>query len=263
MREIAWYGCRRDTKDARDVIFKPRTTRMPSEVDLRSCIPPVMNQGPIGSCTGHGVTGAFRYLRIKAGKSDIPLSRLQNYYDAREIEDCTSSDAGAEIRDNIKAAAKLGIAREELWPYEIHRFAERPPPVVYENALNYQAIEFQRVPVNTAAIKQVLADGFPVVIGVSLYDSFEGLEVERTGVVPMPDLDVEGLAGGHCMLVVGFGQLEGYFTVRNSWGADWGASGDCYMPYSYLGSISYGSDYWVVREAETLDLLSTALKLNL
>jgi len=261
-RSTRWYGCRRDTRDARDITFKPRAIRMPPEVDLRPYLAPVMNQGPIGSCTGHGVTGAFRFLRIKSGKADIPLSRLQNYFDAREMEDSIEADAGAEIRDNIKAAARLGIAREELWPYDITKFADRPPPHVYDNAQNYQAIEFQRVPVSVIGLKQVLADGFPVVIGVSLFDSFESREVEHGGVVPMPDLGVETLVGGHCMLVVGFGQRDGYFTVRNSWGDDWGDGGNCYMPYQYLGSIDYGSDYWVIREAEFLDALGNPLTVN-
>jgi hypothetical protein len=36
----AWYGCRRDTKDARDHMFKPMAIRMPAAVDLRAHCPP-------------------------------------------------------------------------------------------------------------------------------------------------------------------------------------------------------------------------------
>jgi C1A family cysteine protease len=251
-RPTAWYGCRRDTLDRRDQLFRPRAVRLPRLVDLRPNCPPVMNQGELGCCTGHGTTAALRYLRLRAGKADIPLSRLQNYFDAREIENAIAEDAGAEIRDNIKSAAVRGVAREELWPYEISRFAERPPAAAYANALNFQALKYKRVLVNASCVKQALAAGFPVVIGVSLYESFEGARVERTGVVPMPRPS-ESLAGGHCMLVVGYGQKRDHFTVRNSWGDDWGDHGDCYLPYRYLGSEAYGSDYWIISEAELSD----------
>jgi C1A family cysteine protease len=63
--------------------------------------------------------------------------------------------------------------------------------------------------------------------------------------VPMPGNN-EPMIGGHCMLTVGYGQKPGCFTVRNSWGADWGDQGDCYIPERYLGSSEFGSDYWII-----------------
>lgn len=248
-RSTKWYGCRRDTRDARDDARRFRVTHMqlPPVVGLMDRLPPVMNQGELGSCTANGITAALRFLLISTGKEDIALSRLQLYYDERYIEDTINEDAGAEIRDGIKSAFKLGVGREDLWPYDISRFKEKPPSPVYESGLEYQGLEYQRVPVSSVALKQVLALGFPVVIGVSLYDSFESDEVARSGMVPMPDLNAEGLVGGHCMLVAGYGQRPGYFTVRNSWGDDWGDQGNCYMPEQYLGSELYGADYWAIK----------------
>src|SRR4051812_46237253 len=46
----AWYGCKRDLKDARDHMFAPRAVRLPSSVDLRPHCPPVMDQGDLGAC---------------------------------------------------------------------------------------------------------------------------------------------------------------------------------------------------------------------
>ena len=86
----------------------------------------------------------------------------------------------------------------------------------------------------------------PVIIGISVYDSFESSEVEQGGIVPMPGTNEE-MVGGHCMLAVGYGQKPGYFTVRNSWGGAWGDKGDCYIPEAYLGSTSLGSDYWLIN----------------
>lgn len=242
-----WYGYRPDRPDFRDYYFKPTFTHetLPSVVDLRSKCPPVMNQGELGACTAHGITGALRYDLIKQGLADIPLARLQLYYDERAAEGTIKSDSGAEIRDGIKCAAKFGVAPESLWPYDISKFKKKPPATVYKAAKSERALKYERVDVDVHAIKSALAQGFPVVIGISVYESFEGDDVAKTGVVPMPNANEE-LLGGHCLYCVGYGSKPGYFTVRNSWGEDWGDKGDCYIPEAYLGNSDLGEDYWTV-----------------
>lgn len=241
----AWLGCRRDTKDMRDHMFAPRVARLPAAVDLRPHCPPVMDQGDLGSCTANAITGALRYELKRQGGRDAKLSRLQLYYDERVMEGTIASDAGAEIRDGIKSAAKIGVGHETLWPYAISKFAKKPPPGVYKDALKFKALEYQRVEVDAAALKSAIASGHTPVIGVTLYESFESKDVERTGVVPMPGRNEQEL-GGHALYVAGYGQKPGYFTVRNSWAANWGDKGDCYFPESYLGSKLLGSDYWII-----------------
>lgn len=245
MRKVnAWYGCRRDTKDARDHMMKPMAIRIPAAVDLRSHCPAVMDQGQLGSCTAHGITGALRYEMIRGGASDVPLSRLQLYFDERAIEGTIASDAGAEIRDGIKSANKKGVGHETLWPYQIKKYRTRPPADVYTDAKKFKALSYQRVEVNANALRQAIAMGHTPVIGVTLYESFEKA-VGYTGMVTMPAKG-EQVVGGHCMYVVGYGQRPGTFTVRNSWADDWGSNGDCFFPEAYLGSKLYGSDYWII-----------------
>src|SRR5262245_22300894 len=130
----AWLGCRRDARDARDRFFGGSARKsLPASVDLRPDCPAVMNQGSLGSCTAHAITGALRYLLMSSGKSDVALSRLQLYYDERALEGTISSDAGAEIRDGIKTAAKNGVGRESLWPYVVSKFRQKPPAPVYKD----------------------------------------------------------------------------------------------------------------------------------
>lgn len=242
----AWYGCRRDTKDIRDHIFKPTAVRLPAAVDLRGYCPPVMDQGQLGSCTAHGITGALRYEMIRRGASDVRLARLQLYYDERVIEGTVASDAGAEIRDGIKSAAKVGVAHESLWPYNITKYRTKPTPSVYQDAIKFRALSYARCDVSAAALKSAIAQGHTPVIGLTLYESFESAAVAKTGMVPMPTRG-EATVGGHCMYVVGYGQKPNTFTVRNSWAADWGDKGDCYFPEAYLGSPHLGSDYWIIQ----------------
>lgn len=243
-----WYGCLPDYKDRNDLMMSFGAPPMlPQSVDLREHCPPVMNQSALGSCTAHGVTGCARYHIIRRGTTyDFEMSRLQLYWDTREIEGTVESDSGAMIRDVVKTLAKRGVGHEEIWPYDISRFTERPPQEVYDDAVQYKALRYERVPVSTQALKIALANGHPVVIGIAVYDSFEGPQVAQSGVVPLPYAG-ESMVGGHCMYVVGYGQREGHFTVRNSWGADWGDNGDCYIPERYLGSTEFGSDYWLLH----------------
>jgi C1A family cysteine protease len=95
-------------------------------------------------------------------------------------------------------------------------------------------------------MREALAGGFPVMIGISVFDSFESDEVASTGIVPMP-LATESLLGGHCMYAIGYDDKRKAFLVRNSWGSNWGIAGNCWIPYDYLGSTNFGADYWVIK----------------
>lgn len=249
MRDPKWYGFRRDSRDPRDREFTMVASLLPKAVDLQEMCPPVLDQKNLGSCVLHAVTENLRYLLIWSGKADVPLSRLQAYYDVRTIEGTVNSDAGCEIRDAIKVAAKIGIGHEKLWTYsdKAGKWKKKPTAGVYKDAPNFNAIAYERVAVNTDRIKHALALGFPVIIGVELFSSFETDAVSNTGIVPMPDLKKEQDVGGHAMLIVGYGKVEGHFTVRNSWAEDWGDKGNCYLPEAMVGSTKFGSDYWIIK----------------
>lgn len=249
-RDRSWYGCNPDLVDERDRLFVPRQgiSDIWAPIDLRIHCPPVMDQGSLGSCTAHGVTGVARYYIIQHmyadpqhGIYDFPMSRLQLYWWSRFVEGNVEYDSGAQIRDAIKVLAKHGVGHEDSWPYEISWFKIKPPKELEEDAMQYKALAYHRVDVRASEVKSALNAGHPVVIGVSVYESFEGPEVARNGIVPMP-APSEQLMGGHCMYVVGF--KDGRFIVRNSWGTDWGDKGDCYLLPAYLER--YGADFWVI-----------------
>jgi C1A family cysteine protease len=247
-RRIKGMGFRRGLPSHLDHRFTPSAellASLPDTVDLREHCPPVMDQGDLGSCTAHGITGALRYALIKSGQADHPCSRLQLYYDERAVEGTVASDAGAEIRDGLDCAAKRGVAHENLWPYVVAKFKKKPSKAVYADALKFIVLERQTVQVDAAHLKAALASGFPVVVGFTCYKGIDGDDVARTGLVPMPGKK-DRPEGGHCVYAVGYGQKPGTFTCRNSWGPDWGDGGDFYLPEAYLGSPAYASDFWAI-----------------
>lgn len=218
---------------------------LPSLVDLRGQDSPIEDQGPLGSCTSFAAGAAFRFDLRKQGLQDFVTSHLFEYYNSRPRNQ-KGVDSGASIRAAIKAVGTYGICPETEWPYEINRFAAKPPPKSYTDALQDRAISYLRVSQGLTAMKNCLAQGFPVVIGISVYESFESHTVETTGMVPMPGLS-EQLLGGHALLVVGYRDSDQHFIVRNSWGTGFGDGGYIYLPYAYLGDSNLASDFWTVR----------------
>ena len=105
---------------------------------------------------------------------------------------------------------------------------------------------YMRVPQTQAQIQQCLADGYPVVFGFTVYESFESDVVARTGVVPMPGKR-EKVLGGHAVVCVGYDRSKKAFLVRNSWGTSWGQGGYFWMPFAYLTNNNLADDLWTVR----------------
>ena len=248
------YGWVPDIPDMRDkylrLVGKP--FQVPRLIDLRPKAPPIIDQGDLGSCTANGIARAIEYELMReqeAGKemSFLP-SRLFIYYNERVMENDISEDAGAQIRDGIKSVNAVGACREELWPYVIEQFATQPPQSCYDNAKLHRAILYARVADNNIAqMKLCLASGYPVVFGVTVYDSFESDATAATGVVSLPNPMTESVQGGHCMLMEGYDDSKGWFIVANSWGVDWGDKGYCYVPYQYLANTNLASDFWTIK----------------
>ena len=240
------YGWRPDKPDFRDKVCGLRLKKGASKnVDLRLTghMPPVYDQGQLGSCTGNAIGGAIEYsLRVQS-KHDYVPSRLFIYYNERVIENTVSSDAGAEIRDGIQSVATTGACDESIWPYDISQFTNKPSDQAYNEAKKGIIKKYTRVPQKLANIQNVLSHGIPIVFGATLYNSFESDDVARTGIVPMPQQN-ENVVGGHAILMVGTNDT--HFIVRNSWGPNWGEGGYCYFPHEYLLNPSLADDFWAI-----------------
>ena len=226
---------------------------LPPMVDLRPHMSPVENQGDIGSCTGNALAGALEYLENRIGGSFVDISRLFIYWNERELAGETDKDEGARIANGIKSLKEKGACSEITWPYDASkdgRIFQRPHDDAYNEAARHTIDEAHKVAVNVDDMRHCLAEGYPIVIGVEIYRSFE--KDGHHGRISMP-AEGEKCEGGHAMCVVGYSDTDRVFIVRNSWGEDWGDGGYCYFPYDYMGDPQYGHDYWTIRKAHNLD----------
>jgi len=212
----------------------------PANIDLRPQMPPVYDQGQLGSCTANALCAAFAYETQNVDMG----SRLFVYYNERMLEHTIPQDAGALLSDGVKTLEKYGVCPETEWPYVISKFAIKPIAKCYTDALAHHVVSALNIQNTLSAMKQSLTAGHPFVVGIAVYDSFESNQVALTGIVPMPNVNTESLLGGHAVLVVGYDDSHQWFIVRNSWGINWGAKGYFYLPYAYLTNSNLTSDLW-------------------
>ncbi len=74
--------------------------------------------------------------------------------------------------------------------------------------------------------------------------------------VPTPNTnDLQGAtSGGHCLLCVGYSDPDQVLVVRNTWGADWGDKGYCYIPYGYVMNEELNNgDAWIIKRIDPIE----------
>jgi C1A family cysteine protease len=238
---LIWKADRLDTRDYR---YQVTQKLNPNLVDLRKYCSPIENQGSLGSCTGQSIAGAIELLNKRGGKHN-DVSRLFIYYYERLILGTVNYDSGAYIRDGIKATNKYGASLESLWPHDIRKFRQEPITEAKNDALNRKVTRYERVNDFNGCI-DALSNGYPVIMGFRVYDSFMSKNVARTGIMPYPNTKREKLLGGHAVLLVGYDKRKKVFIARNSWGTNWGDKGYFYMPFDIV-KPNMSSDYWIIK----------------
>jgi C1A family cysteine protease len=246
------YGWKRDLPDKRDHNFEINyllsVEKEVTSIDLREKCPPVYNQGELGSCTANALACAIQFDETKQNllNNETP-SRLFIYYNERDMEGNVDNDTGASLRDGVKTINNIGYCNETQWPYDITKFTEKPSQDCYVFARKHKALTYKRVQQDETHIKSVLNMGFPIVFGISVYESFESENVAKTGIVPLPEKS-ERMLGGHAIVLVGYDEEKRLFIFRNSWGEDWGDKGYGYLPFEYVCDKDLASDFWVVTK---------------
>jgi C1A family cysteine protease len=241
------YGWKRQLPDHRDFKLEHLNIgNLPSSVDLRPNMPAPYDQGQIGSCTANGIAAIIEHQFISQGLPVWIPSRLFIYYNERALEDTVETDAGADIRDGIKTVSFDGVCTETEWPYVEDKFTVKPTDNCYTDAKQNLVKEYLAIGQNLPTLKSKLAQGYPIVFGITVYSSLESDSVADTGLVPMPGPTEECL-GGHCVVIVGYDDSKSAFLVRNSWGTDWGIGGYFWLPYAYVLNPDLASDFWIIQ----------------
>ncbi len=203
--------------------------QLPAHVEL-AFRPPVTDQGPLGSCTGHAVACALTARMAFQSLGSWTTSALDLYLGGRQRAGTVDRDAGAKLADVLAHAELDGFAPDAHWPYveNLSAFRGPPPPALVAARTHTRLITHEPLDWHLDTIRWELACGYPVVIGVRVYPGFEGVGADA--VIPMPD---GAQVGGHAVCVVGYNDTRGALLIQNSWGTSWGARGRAWLPYPY------------------------------
>ena len=113
-----------------------------------SPMPPVYDQGQLGSCTANSLAGAFQFDLMKQKLPNFNPSRLFIYYNERALEHTIPVDSGAALTDGITVLNTQGVCPETVWPYNIDEFTVKPPVLAYTDGLKCKAFLDRRVNVD-------------------------------------------------------------------------------------------------------------------
>lgn len=258
------YGWKGDSgkKKAPPFYSNPRYASMTiaPKSDLSGDMPPIWDQGTLGSCTAQGIARIIDFAHKKATGRFIGPSRLFIYYNERVLENTIEIDSGAQIVDGIRSVASTGACleegcalfskRRECWPYEIAKFAVKPPQEAYRAAQFYKALRPYKV--NNAdgrSIRLALSNGLPVVFGSLVYSGIERV-TSSNPVLEMPRRG-ERPSGGHAMTISGHDDVKQLYLIDNSWGTSYGVNGRFYIPYAYIHNPRLTEDAWIIEAVTT------------
>jgi len=220
-----------------------RNANLPAGIDLRANCGPVKDQGNEGACTAHTGTSDNEWIHRAYLKSSPIFSPQYTY--AKELIEQGSfpNDVGSDGVTLCDVLIADGCCELSEFPYVPGQII-KPTTVQDLNAAKFRLGAYHGLTGSETALS-VVADPtpWPVEIGFTVYESFEGEALANTGIMPVPNSS-EQILGGHEVLMVGYDIGDTPWIrpagcppaalIQNSWGTSWGLSGFFWMPITIL-----------------------------
>lgn len=166
----------------------------------------VLDQGDTGTCVGHGWKHKIMAPPGRTYKPNADPTALTIYLESTKLDPWPENDNGdlqfgTSVRAGAKALKARGIIREYRWCWDLQT-----------------CVDF------------LLTSG-PVVIGINFYDRM--FRLDSAGFMRIGG----GIAGGHCMLLIGANDRTRAVRGVNSWGPQFGQNGRFWMSYDDLSRL--------------------------
>ena len=238
-----------DTENLLEALNIPND--LPESFDLSEFLPPVGDQGELGSCTSWATSYYMKSFqeKIESGLAYSEANTLSPSYTYNQLttDDC----GGTSISETLALIKDQGVAALDIFPYTEDECSTQPGEAVVEAAkqariADYKALSGENM---VAEIKTLLTQQQPIIVGAVLSpefgktDSF-GLTAYREHSIDYNDVTC------HAMLVVGFSDEYNAFKLVNSWGEDWGDNGFVWIDYQAFENVSAPSaSFRVINQA--------------
>lgn len=239
------FGYIQDSPDPRDWDAK-ELDLAPGSTDFRLREWRVYDQKNTNSCVGQALAGALELVEMEQGTTVAKPSVWMLYEQARRIAQPKGQlvDAGAQIRDAVKALKRLGCCDEKQWP-ETKSIGVRPNILARFRGHGRKDGDYRRIRATgkerARVVGAAVRAGYPVIFGVPVSREFQRL---RGATIAGPVKD-EDIVGYHAMLVTGTRAVDSEFRWRNTWGSGWGENGYCWASDEYLAQAE---DAWIVHD---------------
>ena len=257
-RTLGWKSNPRHAKGLKQLPMM--AAPLPPSANLQGAMPPVYDQGALGSCTAQAGCGAFDYQYRRQNSTFAFPSRLDLYQNELKHDGTWPNDNGSYTSSILWVLTKQGVCLEKDWIYNPAKLAMNPPACATKRRPEYMAVTVFDVPNDASGygVKSCIAlKKLPVLTGGYVFENiFTPLKDKVTGqwYVPMPKGKP---VGGHEILIVGFDDnltiagIKGWVRVRNSWGSSWADSGYAWFPQAYLLNPKYFEDNGAIQVTTT------------
>ncbi|UKJ07863.1 C1 family peptidase [Solitalea lacus] len=213
---------------------------LPERVTLQDFCPDRLNQGEQGSCvawsSAYGARTILESKRTGGNPNEIAFSPAF-LYNQIKMDGCQ----GSYIIKAMKSLKETGALPFNQFPYTDKDCSKMPNSSQLNAAEQYSMLGYNRLTlggddytIDLNAIRQNLAQGAPVVIGMMVGGSFmQDMMGQKVWHPTNADYSMRGF-GGHAMCIVGYDDyLEGgAFQIMNSWGPEWGENGFGWVRYN-------------------------------
>jgi len=229
-------------------------TNLPSSYSLEQYAPTPGNQGQYGTCVAFASAYGLRTMMLA---KDLGITNRQTItanalspsyvYSIIKKEDDVNCDKGANPKLGLEALKVAGAPPLSSLPYACNPSisSEVQLEAIDYRIRDYQTLFFfdtQQYGVKTNATKKALSEGYPVLLGMRLPQSFfkatnvwKSLETEKGTTAKQH--------GYHAMVVIGYDDnyAGGAFRLLNSWGTAWGDGGFIWVPYNEYEEWAMGA----------------------
>lgn len=226
-------------------VFEPladnKKNPLPSSVSLLKYAPKRLNQGQQGSCVAWASSYAARTILFakQTGQNPDQIAfSPSSLYNEINLPNCQ----GAYVNTAMETMKKQGVLPFNDFPYNQNDCETELNSNQLQDAKNFVIDGYSRLTTgsnpsnyvtNMLAIKQNLAQGAPVVIGMMVGGSFmQDMAGKEHWFPTSTDYNQYGF-GGHAMCVIGYDDFRegGSFQLMNSWGPEWGKNGIAWVSY--------------------------------
>jgi Papain family cysteine protease len=212
---------------------------LPEAANLQKFAPSVGDQGHQGSCVAWSSAYAARTIEEAARSGADPNSLRFSpafLYNQIGLGNCD----GSYIERAMEFMTQSGSIPYDQFPYSDQDCSKQPDQQQLEQARQFKMRGFNRLTpgdrnnaIDLHAIKENIAQGAPVVIGMQVGGSYMQPMLGKDLWTPTDeDRSLMGF-GGHAQCVVGYDDRKygGAFLLMNSWGPQWGNNGFAWVRY--------------------------------